>query len=68
MRAQTLRLMSKNCSDNLRKLVMTHITEERKKPKTKIKKQTGMSTNLAWGKIILRELAQVQTHDLYMPV
>lgn len=63
-----LRLVSKKCFDNLRKPVMTHIKEARKKPKTKIEKQTGMSTNLTLGKIISRELTQVQTHDLYMPV
>lgn len=68
MRAQTLRLVSKKCSDSLRKPVMTHITEARKKPQTKIEKQTGTFTNLVWGKIISRGLTQVQTHDLYMSV
>lgn len=68
MRAQTQRLVSKKCSDNLRKPVMPHITEARRKPKTKIEKQTGIFTILAWEKIISRGLTQVQTHDLYMPV
>lgn len=54
------------CSENPGNLVTTHIAEARKE--NKIKKQTWMQTNLAWGKIISGGLTEVQTYDLYMPV